>query len=376
MPTSKYGIEYVQDGSVSYPADLDAILDQIDGTVSDAERRAIAEEVQPTSGALQSQKNWWSWPDIPWEDKGQAIIDGSSLGSTSSDGASYPTVIDASAVFDNPLDNYYIYWSGHDSPTGIHLTTAPSLWGPWTLHGEVLPDTTAPFSGGGHIASPSAVYDPERDRLNLYVHTNMNDVSGGAGQSSYLYTTPETGDGASNYTYQNQVLKSENDDTWDCNQQTYFEVRRVNGSWWGVYQGRDDEGGAVGIGVAHSFDGVNWTTEPTPAFDNTQWGSYDPRGFNGGSPTLSVVGGEPYIHHNDRLNGDSLALPFEDRDKAMFQTGEVVYSIPSWAPASANSVGAYDFMNDEEYLYMFYLIGADGALRIGEARAPIDVVKQ
>lgn len=323
-----------------------------------------------TSPTLQNQRRQWSWSDIPWEDKGEPIEDGSASGTTTTDGACYPSVIDAQAFFENPLDSYYMYWSGHDTPVGIHLSTAPELWGPWTFEQEVVAGDSL---GGGHVASPCAVVDPERGRLNLYVHSVVGGGPSGYNlQGSYLLTAPSASDGTS-FSEVGQVINTPADNTWDEEQRSYFQARRIGSSWIGVYQGRDHNANAPAIGVAHSYNGVDWTVEPSPAFDGTNFKSHDPNDFNGGSPALSVVGGAVHIHHNDRGNGESLALPFDTRDRALFQPGEVVYTLPDWAPSSASSVGAYDFRSDDEYLYMFYLISAD-QLYIGQGRAPLEEI--
>ncbi|MFC6825650.1 hypothetical protein [Halopelagius fulvigenes] len=322
-----------------------------------------ATPVTPANPRIQNQKRDWSWEDITWEDKGSPIIDGSA--SASPDGATYPTIINAEEALASPIDTYYCYWSGHDAGAGIELSTAPSLWGPWTFHGRVISDTAL---GDNHVASPSAVVDSRNSRLNLYVHS-----PDGGSQDTYLMTAPLSGDGTS-FTLQKKVLKCSADGRWDEQERSYFSVRRIGRKFVGVYQGRDGPNNAPGIGVAWSMDGENWETKPSPAFDNTQWQNYAPREYNGGSPALSSVGGRVAIHYGDRAGPHARALPFSDHEKTAFGGGEVVYSPPAWADATG--VNAYDFYNDGEYLHMFYYAKVSNNSNIGVARAKLGEINQ
>ncbi|MDL0118804.1 hypothetical protein PNQ29_03475 [Halobacterium salinarum] len=54
---------------------------------------------------LQSQKRRFSWANIQREDKGEDIIDGSNLNGS----VRYPTIIHGPRVFDNPLNEWYLY---------------------------------------------------------------------------------------------------------------------------------------------------------------------------------------------------------------------------------------------------------------------------
>lgn len=314
--------------------------------------------IAPNATTLQNQKRDWSWENIEWEDKGGPIIDHST--SSSPDGATYPTILNAGVALDNPIDQYYMYWSGHDTPCGMELSTAPHPWGPWTFHSTVIPGDQF---GGGHVASPSALVDPSNDRLNLYVHSNDD------GQQSYLMAAPLTGDGTT-FTEVSTVLACPFDSTWDEQERSYLKVRRIGTTYWGVYQGRDVSNNIPGIGVCYSFDGETWQTDASPAFDNTQWMDYQPRSYQGGSPSLSTVGNIPYIHYGDRGDPSAArALPLADKDRALFQPGEEVMTVPSWS--SSSGINVHEFWTDEQYIYAYYYVAEGLETEIGVARAEL-----
>jgi hypothetical protein len=316
-------------------------------------------ESQPHQPELNAYKSRFSWSDIPWEDKGEAIIDGSATGVE----AAWPTIIHSS-VFDNPIDDWYCYWSTHNE-NYLGLSTAPNPWGPWTFHSEVFSDPE-----GGQTASPSAVVVPEDSRLNLYYHVDPNFGSGGS-QFTKLATTPLSGDGTS-FTIQKPVLECPKDGRWDDRERSYLKCVRKGRKFVAVYQGRDTSLNIKGIGVAESFNGEQFhKTQKNPAYDNTQWDNPSPSFTTQGvSPSLSHLGGQLTIHYGDNIENVARALPYQDHDKALFESGEVVYEPPAWF-GSGDYPNVQDFVADKEYVYMIYYREPNNADReIGVARVP------
>lgn len=291
----------------------------------------------PHQPSLQSQNAEFSWQNIPWEDKGQAVITGDVLDGS----AGYATHIHGS-VFDNPLDDHYLYWSTHDySYIALH-TTSDLFADPseWTFQGEIFSDPN-----GTHTASPSVCLDPRNNRVNIYYHTKSNAV-----QYTKLATLPLSGDGT-NPTIQRRVLDSPEDDSWDEQERSYLRMYR--GGTLGVYQGRDVSNNAAGIGVVHSRDGENLVRKPKPAFDNAHWAGDSPQSYLGGLPALSFIGGQVTLHYNDRTVNEARALPFDQRDSGLMQEGETVYTAQEWV-ASGKGPAVNEFVVEDEYVYMIY----------------------
>jgi hypothetical protein len=307
----------------------------------------------PQNNTLQSGKNSFSWDEIQWENKGAPIITGSSIGGS----AGYPTLIHGPTVLGNPIDTWYCYWSSHNA-NDIGLATASDLWGPWTERGSVFSDPA-----GGQTASPSVLYDPLQDRLMLYYHVDD------AGQYTKLATDTTLNDGT-DWTIQTTVLDPPFDGTWFEQERTYLSVLRHGNGYVGVFQGRDDPKNAPGIGVMRSGDGINWSVEPTPAYDNTQWGKTNPRGFQGGSPRLSRLGGELTILYQDRGSQEIHALPFEERNSNFFPNPTTVLTKPSWS--DADGIGPGETWRDGGYVFQFFYDDdvSNNDFNIGVVRAP------
>jgi len=312
----------------------------------------------PHQKTLQTQYSRFSWANLSWEDKGEAIIDGSSLDGS----AGYPCFTHGPSLVDNPIDEWYCYWSGHND-NGIVLSTAPELWGPWTSQGSVLSD-----GAGTQTASPWVIPEISNTNLRLYYHSDEVPLPGS--QQTKYATASATGDGTS-WTIQGPTLEpNSRSSEWDRTERTYTKVYREGNEWLAVYQGRDDGSNAAGIGVAWSDDGLNWTTETTPAYLNNQFDGADHSTFLGGSPALSTFGGRRDILYSDTTAEEIRVAPFDARDRPL-NTAETVFGVPSWA--SGPSVHPAAPIIDGQYLYLGYGVG-DGSsdnLNIGMARTEL-----
>jgi len=328
-------------GTDTWPADQDAGGHSLDDVYSLNTKNFSGIEIMPHQPKMQAYKTNFSWSAISWEDKGSAIIDESGVTGQSS----YPTCIHAGSVFQSAIDDWYIYWSTHDY-NNIHLSTAPSPWGPWTYYGDVFSDTE-----GNQTASPSVLVDPDNNRLNLYYHVNPSGVDR-RGQLTKLATTADlTGNGTS-FSIVGDALISDQNGNWDDDEISYMKVYRLGPSFIGVYQGRDQYQSAPGIGVAFSDDGENWWAEKEPAFDNAQWQNYDPQEYTGGTPCLAYLANTLWLCWNDKTTNNAYAYPFEYRHHPV----ESPYKIYGASDISWGSgyVSVQDFVSDGEYLYLIY----------------------
>jgi len=182
------------------------------------------------------------------------LLNSAALSWTSND-IYWPSVVKADEIFDSSLGTYYMYYSeDHVSGSGIGVAYADNPMGPWTDYGEVL----SPYTDENE--TPTAVYDPTNDRLNLYFHSKNIGIT----QSTALATTPTSGDGTS---FSNQGLVLEvPDDTPGDGHTGYLSVSRIGEQWVGYHL----MGGTnlARFGVSYSNDGVDWDTDPRPLVNN------------------------------------------------------------------------------------------------------------
>lgn len=92
----------------------------------------------------------------------------------------YPSVIKVPSWIDDPLGEYYCYFS-HKNGKYIRLAYANSITGPWKLYSPgTLRLEETPFVG--HIASPNVHVDDDNELIRLYYHgeTRIRDLVGTA----------------------------------------------------------------------------------------------------------------------------------------------------------------------------------------------------
>lgn len=78
----------------------------------------------------------------------------------------FPSIIEASLYFKNPLGKYYLYTSPH-SGAAIFLYYSDSLSGPWSKKGIVIDKRTG---RNRHVSSPHAIYNHDLKKLMVFVH--------------------------------------------------------------------------------------------------------------------------------------------------------------------------------------------------------------
>lgn len=206
--------------------------------------------------------------------------------------AAFPSLFHAGRHLDDPIGEWYLYWSGHDGG-GVRLHYADDLLGEWTRYGDNPLFDVSDVGGGDHVASPSAVWDPSNGRLNLYYHRGYPEAR--THPRFRQETELATSTGGTSFTKRTSVLRCPYDGSWDEQERSYLRVKRNGGTYVGVYQGRDDENNNPGVGYAWSRDGESWETLAHPLWYNRHIRDYDPRTFQQGSPVLVAFGGSAYV---------------------------------------------------------------------------------
>lgn len=210
-----------------------------------------------------------------------------------------PAPFKAREVLENPIDNYYIYFSYNDESGGsqsIALATAPAPEGPWTAYQSGEPVITRDGLGleSGGVNSPWPIW--AGDKMLMY-YSNGNGRIGVA----------ESTDGV-NFTNVQTVLSQDDlNFTTNTYQQSVYEytVAGKNNKYLMLYTGNGYKEGTVTNGkrlfYALSDDGLNWTTVETPLLEPSAPDSGD-KG-NIASPRLMIRDGEPYVvYHNSNGN--------------------------------------------------------------------------
>lgn len=84
----------------------------------------------------------------------------------------FPGLFRAGRHLAEPLAEWYMYYSPHNSPGGICLATADNLEGPWSEypHNPLIGKIWDPHYSVSHVASPHPLWIEAEKRLFLYFH--------------------------------------------------------------------------------------------------------------------------------------------------------------------------------------------------------------
>lgn len=261
--------------------------------------------------------------------------------------AAYPSVLHAGRFLETPLDEWYLYWSGHDGG-GIRLHTAPDLTGPWTPYdGNPVFDVTD-LGGGDHVASPSAVWNPDAETLHLYYHRGHSEPG------SYVQDT-EVATSMDGLFFEkvDTALYAPVDGSWDEQERSYFEVFRAGGNWFGVYQGRDRPNNNTGLGWAWSADGIDWETLRSPLFSE----AYDRTEYVfPSSPSITEFGGDIWVllglYEAGAVNQSIRAFRIDSiKQRGVSHAQTLFEPTLSWEGSGVTTPRAY---YHDDRLYLFY----------------------
>lgn len=256
---------------------------ETDSAVVSGAARATTTQLGPKS---QRTKSLPLFPTEGWEKLEDPIV---TTDQTTGNQAGYPSVIHASKVFADPVDNWYMYWAGHDGG-GIRLHTAPEITGPWSAYDQnplFSADSSSEIGGGNHVSSPCAVWNPNTDKLRLYYHRAHSP------NGTFVQET-EVANSEDGLTFEklDTALYCQLDGSWDDQERSYFEVMRDGSNWFGVYQGRDSFNNNTGYGWAWSSNGLDWETLEHPLFTEKLDGDQYEFPF---SPSVTEFGGNIWV---------------------------------------------------------------------------------
>lgn len=326
-----------------------------DSAVINGAARAASTQLNPKSQDLKSTPSFpteWTKLEEP------VIVTDQTVGNQ----AAYPSVLHAGKFLDDPLDEWYLYWAGHDGG-GIRLHTAPALTGPWTPYRWNPVFDAADMGGGDHVSSPCAVWNPDGEVLHMYYHRAHSEPEAFVQDTEVATST----DGLS-FDSVDTALYSQLDGSWDEQERSYFEVFRDGGNWFGVYQGRDRANNNTGLGWAWSSDGIDWETLRSPLFSEAYDG--DEYVFPS-SPSITEFGGDIWVlvglYEADAVNQSIRAMRIDSVEQRGVSNVKTVFEPTlSWEGAGVTTPRAY---YHDDRLYMFYAGKEENplGLRIGLA---------
>lgn len=272
--------------------------------------------------------------------------------------AGFGGIIHARTILDQPIEEWYFYWAGHDGG-GIWLSTAPDLRGVWTTRGQLFVATDV--GGGKHVSSPYPVMTPQGD-LRLYFHRAL--VKNGAWCQETDLVRMDTTSGTTVESQPVTVLSAPQDDSWDGFERAYMQVvyDSDKGLYRAVYQGRDKETTTPGLGYAESNDGREWMVRDRPMYYNSQVQDDSKEAFIGG-PHLLQIDGRWWVFYQDRARaGDGpegvYALPLDYRDSRVEDGVPVLTGEQSWT--NGESVHVVDHIWQSGTLHLFYADSTEG----------------
>lgn len=212
---------------------------------------ALADNHPPTRPA------WTNTSDnpMPFFEYGGILTDPDELSWNPTDEFIFPSVFHAGAHFDDPLGEWYLYYSPHENPGGIGVLYSDSLEGPWTEYesNPVISNVWEPHYTVSHISTPEAVWREDRGEMFMYYHGE---------NSTTRYAT--TTDGL-NFEYGDRVLWNAMGGP-DVIETSYTRVfphpdEDSEYSWAAFYMGNERDN-IRRIRLAESYEGIEWVVDP------------------------------------------------------------------------------------------------------------------
>jgi len=273
--------------------------------------------------------------------------------------------------FENPIDEWYFYWAGHDKG-GVWLSTAPSPRGPWTAHGRVF-DISDLGEDYGHVSSPYPAYNPIEDSVYLYYHKAHYINGGDDWVQDTHYAALSNEEGTTVQSHHGEALAANANGRWDEEERSYLKILRTDDQYIGVYQGCDHECRTPKIGFCESADGEEWTLRDTPLFGTSELYTEAQTAFSG-TPHLTTLDGTPrvlfqWIPANDGTQPGIYSLNLSERDAESVVPEFVFGAEQEWT--KNQPVHVVDLLVHDETVYLYYSDSAgDDEQHIGVASAP------
>lgn len=259
----------------------------------------------------------------------------------------WPTVIPANKLFDDPLGDFYLYYSeDHGNPGAIGLAYSDSPLGPFTDYAG-----NPVISGQHERETPSAVWNETEERLFMYYHSDAL----GTTQSTGL-TTSEDG-----LHFEDQgVVIDVPPNTPGRGHTGYARVSRLGNEWISYHL--MGGGGDGRMGISYSVDGRNWRTDPRPlpiSADVTgandqrvNWHHTNLVTWNGRPWWFGSVG--PFVSGPDRADPRLCAAPLLDERQIAREPTVLIEPTTEW---EGNDTKIPHVLTHNSRMFIYYSSG-------------------
>lgn len=204
----------------------------------------------------------------------------------------FPGLFRAGRHLKDPLGEWYMYYSPHDSPGGICLAYSDHLDGPWIEHPEnpLIGRSWGPYYTVSHVASPHPLWIEDERRLYLWFHGENNTTRWATSPDGLTFVYGGVAVDTSAFPHLSE-----------CSYARVFEhhLPGTDSRYVLLVMGRD--GDTRHLYLAWSADARTWNTRPTPIVSPPP---YLPSGQTSAPWLVRRDGGLYLIHHVDTmLNG-------------------------------------------------------------------------
>lgn len=296
----------------------------------------------------------------------QVVIEPTSLTFNPTNEVIFPSVIDASYAFAQPLAKYYMYYAPHDAPGGINLAYSSSLEGPWTEYASnpVIANNWSPHYAVDHVSSPHAIWVSETSQIYLYFHGSNN-----------VTRVANTSDGI-NFSYDKPVIATSGtfkkiDNLTEVSYARVFKktITRNGSSYKYIMTLMGNNNGTRKIYLCWSNDARNFSCQNTPLITPN---SSESGGQFGGpqisSPRYFPWNSKHYVTYN--AGSGDIHISEVGSNFTLENHLGVFYDSVGGAPENSRAASA-DFRTIGNTMYMFYEVGQRGATKIALAKAPL-----
>jgi hypothetical protein len=304
----------------------------------------------------------------------------------------FPCILDTKKYIENdqflngesPLDRYYLFYTPHENPGGMYLSTAPTLDGPWTERNTVIDlnwakqVTGSNVSNADHISACQVVWNDVYKKFFMYFH--------GPNSTTHYATS----DNLKDWTFGKSILNPQSFGSQgsEASYAKVFEhvIPGMNNKY--ILMLMINEGNVRKIFWAHSQDGIDWVCNKKPLVSpNLDYkripGTTKKPNYVGGignnvsGPFFMESGGRYFVFCNGSSGhmfivevGESLDM--ETHWGEYLQCNDVVIDTDiSGAKVAVPRIAApYFIKDDNDVWYMFFEAGGRLGANIAYAKEP------
>jgi hypothetical protein len=262
----------------------------------------------------------------------------------------WPCLFPAGQILDDPLGEYYLYYSPDHASGGLGMAYSDSITGPFTDYGSDLP------GGGNRWETPTVRYDPDNDEILVYYHSPQ--LGNNVAQATGLATSTD----GINLTDQGAILDP---NLPGFDHVGYFRPQRINGQWFGYHLAAQSSSN-TNFAISYSYDGRNWRVDPkrlgwsqSITQDSTRryaWNHSNLFRFNG---TRYCVGLTRSSEYSESPQGEIVMSEWLSPTQLAGSPRPLITATESWEGSEVKTPSTYV---EDGKLYIFYATNGDFAV--------------